>query len=205
MMRPLLFALALLLAAPSQAGELPVVPHNRTDVKSRSTTVSTQGADISVDAFIGAILDANNYPMSASYMGVPALLECRTLERLPDGRVVIYQRTGGNTLVSSRHYVIVLKVDQRTDTQAKVSWDLVKHDLVNGKFVGPYASALNAHPEAVYTPYNIGAWTYNKSTGTVTYSASSDPGGEIPGWMVGEGAVTAFPLELLRVKWGVEP
>lgn len=205
MTRLLLLALALSLAPPALAQDLPLVPANDPNAKGRSVTVSTQGVDITTADFAAAILDGSTYPMSASYMGVPALLECRTLDRRADGTVVVYQRTGGNALVSSRHYVIALKVAERSDTRVKVVWNLVQHTQVNGRFEGPYATALNAHPEAVYTPYNTGSWVYDRAAGTVTYSARSDPGGELPGWMVSEGAVMAFPLELLRVKWGIEP
>jgi hypothetical protein len=37
----------------------------------------------------------------------------------------------------------------------------------------------------------------------VTYTVSSDPGGSLPGFMTTQGAVMAFPLELLRVRWGI--
>ncbi|MFN7144126.1 MAG: hypothetical protein ACK4YP_10140, partial [Myxococcota bacterium] len=76
--------------------------------KRMSTTVSTKGAAISTADFVKAIFDCERYPMTASYMGVKALLECRTLERRSDGYTVVYQRTGGNALVGSRHYVIAL-------------------------------------------------------------------------------------------------
>ncbi len=179
---------------------------SRTGIAKRmSTTVGTNGAPISTADFVAAILDCERYPMTASYMGVKALLECRTLEKRADGYTVVYQRTGGNALVGSRHYVIALKVTEQTDTRAKIEWDLVKHTGGNGApFVGPYAAALNAN-EAVYTPFNTGGWTYDKAAGTVTYSAQSDPGGTVPGWLVSEAAVMAFPLELLKSKWGVAP
>ena len=175
------------------------------NAKRMSTTVSTKGAAITPADFVKVILDCDRYPMTASYMGVKALLECRTLERRSDGYTVIYQRTGGNALVGSRHYVLALKVVEQSDTRARVEWDLVKHTGAPGAFQGPYASALNAHPDAVYTPFNTGGWTYDKAAGTVTYWAQSDPGGSVPGWLVSQEAVTAFPLELLKVRWGVVP
>lgn len=175
--------------------------------KRMSTTVSTKGAAISTADFVAAILDCEHYPMSASYMGVKALLECRTLEKRPDGYTVVYQRTGGNALVGSRQYVIALKVTEQSDTRAKIEWDLVKHAGGNdAPFAGPYAATLNAHrDDTVYTPFNTGGWTYDKAAGTVTYSAQSDPGGTVPGWLVSQDAVMAFPLELLKSKWGVAP
>lgn len=174
--------------------------------KRMSTTVSTKGAPISTADFTAAILDCERYPMSASYMGVKALLECRTLEKRSDGYSVVYQRTGGNALVGSRQYVIALKVTEQSETRAKIEWDLVKHIGGNGApFAGPYATALNAHTDAVYTPFNTGSWIYDKSAGTVSYSAQSDPGGTVPGWLVSQDAVMAFPLELLKVRWGVTP
>jgi hypothetical protein len=198
-MLPLVFAAAAHAAAPmelvSRAG----------NAKRMATTVSTKGADISTADFVKAILDCEHYPMSASYLGVKALLECRTLERRPDGYTVVYQRTGGNALVGSRNYVIALKVTEQTDTRAKIEWDLVKHTGDAPNFVGPYAAALNAHPEAVYTPFNTGGWVYDKPAGTITYYVQSDPGGTVPGWLVSQDAVMAFPLELLKARWGVAP
>lgn len=204
---PMLLALtlsALTLGVPPALAQDGQAPTQQKAPGRRTVTVSTQGVDIGLDAFAAAVLDGDNYPMSASYMGVPALLECRTLGRQADGSVVIYQRTGGNMLVSPRHYVIALKVTRRTDSEVVVGWDLVPHQRVDGQFTGPYAAALNAHPEAVYTPINTGYWAYDRAKGTVTYSAASDPGGSIPDWMVSESAAMAFPRELLRVKWGIQ-
>ncbi len=174
------------------------------NAKRMSTTVSTAGAAITTADFVAAILDCEHYPKGASYMGVKALLECRTLERRPDGYIVVYQRTGGNALVSSRHYVIALKVTEQSETRAKIEWDLVKHTGSTGAFQGPYAAALNAQ-DAVYTPFNTGGWVYDKSAGTITYYVQSDPGGTVPGWLVSQDAVMAFPLELLEARWGVKP
>jgi hypothetical protein len=175
------------------------------NAKRMSTTVSTKGAPITTSDFVKAVLDCERYPMTASYMGVKALLECRTLERRSDGYTVIYQRTGGNALVSSRHYVIALRVVEQSDTRARIEWDLVKHGGATGAFTGPYAAALNARTDAVYTPLNTGGWTYDKAAGTVSYWAQSDPGGTVPGWLVSQDAVMAFPLELLKTRWGVVP
>lgn len=175
------------------------------NAKRMSTTVSTKGAPITTADFVKAILECEKYPMTASYMGVKALLECKTLERRSDGYTVIYQRTGGNALVSSRHYVIALRVVEQSDTKARIEWDLVKHGGSTGAFTGPYAATLNARTDAVYTPFNTGGWTYDKTAGTVSYWAQSDPGGTVPGWLVSQDAVMAFPLELLKARWGVVP
>jgi hypothetical protein len=192
------------IAAVHASAPMELVPRGGS-AKRMSTTVSTKGAAITPADFVKVILDCDRYPMTASYMGVKALLECRTLERRSDGYTVIYQRTGGNALVGSRHYVLAMKVVEQSDTKARVEWDLVKHTGTPGAFQGPYASTLNAHTDAVYTPYNTGGWAYDKAAGTVTYWAQSDPGGSVPGWLVSQEAVTAFPLELLKVRWGVVP
>lgn len=173
--------------------------------KTMSTTVATKGAAITTADFVAAIMDGDHYPMSASYMGVKALLECRSLEKRSDGSVVVYQRTGGAMGVSSRQYVILLKVVKQTDTAAEIQWELVQHSISGDTYSGPFASALNAHKDAVYTPYNRGGWKYDKTAGSITYWVTSDPGGSLPGFMQTQGAVTAFPLELLKVKWGVAP
>ncbi len=202
-MHILLFLLLQLVVSPSFAQELvPVQP----GYPGKAVTVSTNGKDIGVDSFIAAILDGNNYPKSATYFGVPALLDCRTLGRTSDGAVVVYQRTGGNSLLKSRHYVIAMKVTKRTDSLAEIQWFLVKHTInPDGSFAGPYADALNANKDnAVYTPYNHGTWRYDRTAGTITYAAESDAGGSIPSWAVSEAAVTAFPRELMRVRWGIE-
>jgi hypothetical protein len=201
-----MIALLSLVAAVHASAPMTLVSRAGT-AKRMSTVVSTKGAPISTADFVAAILDSEHYPMTASYMGVKALLECRTLEKRSDGYTVVYQRTGGNALVGSRHYVIALKVTEQTETRARIEWDLVAHTGGSGgaPFVGPYASTLNAHTDAVYTPFNTGSWLYDKTAGTVTYSAQSDAGGTVPGWLVSQDAVMAFPLELLKTKWGVAP
>lgn len=193
----LAFVVALALAAP-----LELVPRGG-NAKTMSTTVSTKGADISPADFTAAILDCDRYPLGASVMGVKALKFCKTLEKRSDGYTVIHQLTGGNSLVSSRQYVIALKVTTATDTRARIEWDLVKHSGTAGSMTGPYAAALNAQSGAVYTPYNTGGWDYDKAAGTIKYWAQSDPGGSVPGFLVSQDAVMAFPLELLKTKWGV--
>jgi arylsulfatase A-like enzyme len=201
-----LFFYYLLLGAPSALAQSVELMPVQSGYQGRSTTVSTKGVDIPIDSFISAILDGNSYPKTATYFGVPALLECKTLAKLADGTVIVYQRTGGNSLLSSRHYVIGLKVTKKTDTVAELQWYLVKHtQSADGSFSGPYASTLNANKDkAVYTPYNHGTWRYDKSAGTIYYAAESDPGGSIPSWAVSDAAVMAFPLELIRVKWGIQ-
>lgn len=196
----LTFVLSMASAFASPAMEL--VP-KASGHKTMSTTVSTGGAAISTADFVSAILDGSRYPKTASYMGVKALLDCTTLEKRSDGYTVVYQRTGGNSLVKSRHYVIALRVTQQTESQARIEWNLVKHDFDGSSFSGPYASALNGHLDAVYTPYNYGWWSYDKSSGSITYAVQSDAGGSIPSWMVSESAVMAFPLELLKTRWGI--
>lgn len=198
-----MIALLSLVAAVHASAPMTLVPRTGT-AKRMSTVVSTKGAPISTADFVATILDCERYPMTASYMGVKALLECRTLEKRSDGYTVVYQRTGGNALVGSRHYVIALKVTEQTDTRARIEWDLVSHTGGSGAFVGPYATTLNSN-DAVYTPFNTGSWLYDKAAGSVTYAAQSDPGGTVPGWLVSQDAVMAFPLELLKVKWGVAP
>lgn len=197
--------LILALVHPAPASEpLELVPRGGSH-KRMATSVSTGGATITPAEFTATILDCSKYPLTASYMGVVALVECRSLEKRADGYRVVYQRTGGNAFVSSRHYVIALRVEEQTADKARVEWDLVKHEGSAGAWTGPYASALNAHPEAVLPTYNTGGWALDTVAGTIAYEVTSDPGGTVPGWMVSEGALLAFPLELLRARWGVEP
>lgn len=199
------FLLLLSLASPfAHAQSVELLPV-QSGFQGRSTTVSTGGANISTDAFAAAILDGDHYPMTASFFGVPALLECRNLGKMADGTVIMYQRTGGNSLVRSRQYVIGLKVTKRSETFVEIQWYLVKHTVnSDGSFSGPYANVLNAHKDdAVYTPYSHGTWRYDKNAGTIYYAAESDAGGSIPSWAVSDSAVMAFPKELLKVKWGI--
>lgn len=195
----------LCLLPPGLAATLDLVPRASGAGKTMSTTVQTKGADITTAAFVAAIMDCDHYPLGASVMGVKALLQCKTLEARSDGYTVIYQLTGGNMLVSSREYVIAMKVVEQTADKARIEWDLVKHDGAPGSMTGPYASALNAHSDAVYTPYNTGGWTYDKTAGTIAYKVTSNAGGTVPDWLVTQDAVMAFPLELLKTKWGVTP
>ena len=199
--RAMLLSFAIAFATPA----FELVPRDTTH-RTMSATVSTGGKEVTTAAFTAAVLDCDNYPLTAKYMGVQALVECRTLEKLADGSAIIYQRTGGNSLVSGRQWVVQVRVKEQSDTVAKVSWDLVKHELTSGKVTGgPWAKEAQAHPEAVWTPYNNGTWKLDTAAQTVTYVVSSDPGGSLPGFMTTQGAVMAFPLELLRVRWGVEP
>lgn len=172
---------------------------------STSVTVSAGANGPTTDAFIAAILDVDHYPLTATYMGVKALSSTKKLATLADGTVVLHQVTGGNVLVRPRQYVTALKVVTRTDTVADVQWFLVKHTQnADGTFSGPYAETLNAHrEEAVYTPYTHGTWHYDRAAGTIRYSTESDAGGALPSWAVSESAVTAFPKELMRVRWGI--
>ncbi len=200
-----LASLALLLAAPVALADtaLETVPRG-TGYKQKSISVPTQGAAITTADFITAIMDCKNYPMTASYAGVDALEECTTLEKRSDGSVVIYQRTGGAMGISSRQYILLLKVVKQTDTLAEIQWDLVKHTQTGGVYAGPFADKLNKDKDTVYTPYNSGGWRFDKTAGTISYWVSSDPGGSLPSWLQTDGAVMSFPKELLKVRWGVE-
>jgi hypothetical protein len=198
-------ALAVLLALPALASPaIQLVPRGG-DHKRMETTVTTKGANISTTDFAAAILDCANYPLTASYMGVKALVECRTIDKRPDGMNILYQRTGGNSLIASRHWVIGIRTTEMSDQKVRIEWDLVQHEHTDAGYTGPYAAALNAHPDAVYTPYCTGGWVYDKAAGTISYYTTSDPGGTVPGWLVSQSSVMAFPLELLKTRWGVVP
>lgn len=194
----------LLTAAPALADTpLQTVPRS-TNFKTKSISVPTKGADIPTSDFVTAIMDCKNYPMTATYMGVSALEECTTLEKRADGTSVIYQRTGGALGVSSRQYVLQLKVVKQTDTYVEIQWDLVQHTVSSGVYSGPFADKLNKDKDTVYTPYNTGGWKFDKAAGTINYWVTSDPGGSLPGFLQTDGAVMSFPKELMRTRWGVE-
>ncbi len=193
----------ILAAAPASASALDLVKTASSAVSTKGVVVGLGAAQVSLDEFEKVILDCSVYPLTAKYGGVPALTECKNLGRA-DGYSVAYQRTGGNFLLSPRHYVIALRTVQKTDTKVVIEWWLVKHTGTSGAFAGPYASTLNAHADHVYTPYNTGSWTLDLTARTVTYKAGSDPGGSIPESFVNTDAVSAFAKELLRVKWGVD-
>lgn len=183
---------------------LSLVPR-RAGVRSHMSTFNVKGVDITTEDFVAAVFDCDNYPLSAVFAGIRALDECRTLERRADGSTVIYQRTGGTILLSPRQCVVRLKPISFTDTRAEIQWDLVQHaEDAEHRFTGPFATVLNAHAsEAVYTPYNTGGWIYDKSAGTVSYWTAIDPGGMQPDYMQTDAANQAFPMELLRARWGI--
>lgn len=203
--RTALLAALLLTGAslPAPAWALDLVKTGGASASTKGVVVGLGSATVSVDDFEKVILDCASYPLTAKYAGVQALTECKPLGKA-DGYAVAYQRTGGNFLLSPRHYVIALRTIQKTDTSVVIEWWLVKHEGAAGAYSGPYASTLNAHPDHVYTPYNHGSWTLDLSARTVTYKASSDPGGSIPDAFVNTDAISAFAKELLRVKWGVD-
>lgn len=206
-LRTVLLALSLSLsagaAAPAFADTAIQLVPKRSDVPGKSITVSTKGAAITTDEFIAVILDGDHYPMTATYMGVKALFDCRTLEKRSDGSTIIYQRSGSKWPIASREWVIQLKATTHTETKAVVEWNLVQHTQTGETFSGPFASALNAHPDAVYTPYNHGTWVYDRTAGTISYAVQSDTGGSLPDFMTTQSAVMAFPKELLKTRWGV--
>lgn len=173
--------------------------------KAVSVTVSTGANGPTTESFIAAILDVDHYPLTASYMGVKAITSSTRLATLSDGTVVLHQITGGRLGIQPRQYVTALKVTTRSDTIAEVQWFLVKHTVnADGTFSGPYADVLNAHrEEAVYTPYTHGTWHYDRTAGTIRYSTESDAGGSLPGFLVTDAAVTAFPKEMMKVRWGI--
>lgn len=183
------------------AGDLPLVPSAAGHREVRAT-LALNGADVPVDAFLDALVDCKQIPLSASYLGVPALTDCRDLGRR-DGYVIQYQRTGGNAVVRPRHYVIAFQVTTRTADRGVLRWRLVEHTRGASGWEGPYAPMLNAFPSAVLTPYNEGSWEIDRTAGVIRYHAVSDPGGTVPSWMVSQAAVLAFPKELLRVRFGV--
>lgn len=203
MFRLLVLPLALALATPAFASPAIELASKTSAAKQMSTTISTGAAAITPADFVATILDGAKYPKTASYMGVPALLDCKTLERRADGYTIVYQRTGGNSFLKSRQWVIAMKVTKQTETDATIEWTMVKHSFDGTTFTGPYASALQAHTDAVMTPYNHGSWKLNGAAKTITYTVESDPGGSVPGWLMSESAVMAFPRELLKVRWGI--
>lgn len=201
----MLLSLALsLLSGPAVHAETFDIVPRQVGPKRMEIELSTRGKDINTRAFVAAVLDANHYPDDAQFLGVPALEECRVLGRAPNGDVIVYQRTGGSAGIAPRHYVIALHIDTLTDQKAVVTWDLVPHEVQGGRLVGPYADALNAHPQAVYTPHNAGGWSYDRAAGVITYWMESDPGGELPPWLVNREAVMTFPKALLKEKWHIE-
>jgi len=189
-----------LLVAVALAGDPDLVPVS-SGYRGVDVTLSV-GVDVPVQAFVDAVLDADHYPMSASYLGVPAMVESRTLAHR-GSYAVIYQRTGSSSLFRARHYVTAMKVTQLSADRGVVEWWLVRHAQVDGVWTGEFAQALQAHPDAVYTPYSHGSWDYNRAAHTLRYRVESDPGGSVPSWLVSDAAATVFPKELLAVRFGV--
>ena len=165
----------------------------------------TQGKSIAIDAFINAVMDGDHYPLTASYMGVPALVESRTLARLKDGSTIVYQRTGAMAMVKARQYINHYTVTQRTETLAEVQWQLVQHVMnAAGQYTGPYADVLNQHLEdAVFTPYNKGMWRYDQQAQSIDYAITSDPGGSLPCWTMTEQTIMLIPRALMQANWGI--
>lgn len=168
---------------------------------------------LTTEDFRKVILDASHYPLSATFRFFKTLEASKLIGRQGDFYIV-YQRTGGALGVSSRQYVIAMRVKEETADRVEIEWYLVKMQRdKQGNFTGPYSADLNKNREdaepdnsedAVYTPYNHGGWIYDRKAGKITYHLDSDTGGSLPGWMVSKGALLAFPQELLKVKWKIE-
>lgn len=191
-----------------QASVISLQTERTSGIVSMRGTVNISGAASkpTVQEFKTAIFDAEGYPLTATYMRVPALTECRSLGT-QDGYAIVYQRTGGiRGVMNPRHYVIAMKTKSETESQIEIEWWLVEHTQNDDKsFTGPYADTLNAHQsDHVYVPYNHGGWIYDWTAGTITYYLDSDSGGNLPSWAVSKKAIMAFPQELLKVKWGIE-
>lgn len=170
-----------------------------------SGSVNIGHKDISTADFRGVILDANNYPMSATYMGVNTLEACKALGQNGD-YTIVYQRTGAMWPVDPRQYVIAMNVKSETKDRVEIEWNLVRIPTDNnGNYIGIYSADLNEHKDdAVYTPFNHGSWVYDRKLKKITYTLDSDTGGTLPDWMKTKGAMMAFPTELLKVKWHIE-
>lgn len=197
------FLLVVSLPATSASPDYTLVPRS-TQYRTRSITVKTMGDVIAPADFVKVVMDCTQYPLSATYLGVQALVQCENLDARPDGTRIVYMRTGGAAVVSARHWVIALKVVSQTDKTAVIEWDLITHTSSDDAISGPYAATPNKHPDAVWTTYNTGGWKLDNTTGTITYWVTTDPGGMLPSAFQTDGAVMTFPKELMRVKWGIE-
>jgi hypothetical protein len=173
------------------------------DTKEISASLTFDG-DISIAEFRDAILDADHYPLTGRFGGILVLVECRLLDRRGN-LYIIYQRTGGNLVVSPRQYVIGLSVAYETEDEIVIQWVGIKHELVDGVFRGPYAEALNQHAsDHIYPLYKKGRWIYNRPNHRITYELETDSGGFLPEWAVQNGALLAYPRELLKEKWKID-
>ncbi len=163
-------------------------------IKKISGVVHVDTTKLSIAQFKTAIFAANSYPLTASYLGVPAITESRVL--VAGEPAVVYQRTGGNAVVAPRHYVIAMKTAQETADFIKIECDLLPPDN--------YSQLLAQHPDHIYMRYSHLEWIYDKKAGTITYSLAADSGGNIPGFLVTRSALMAFPKEFLKVKFGID-
>lgn len=181
---------------------LVTTPPQPDSVKRAVITIDLSDADPATlpttEEFRDVILDANNYPMDAKYWGVKVLLDCRSLG-VEEGYHMTYQRTAPPPGGSARHYVVALKTSEFSSSKVRVGWNSISETDAQAS----YASILAADPDAVYTPFNEGYWEYDQAAKTITYSLAVDSGGNIPNWLVKEGALLAFPKKLLQDKWGI--
>ena len=164
------------------------------NIKKIRGVVHVDTTKLSVPQFKQAIFAANSYPLTATYMGVPAITESRVLTA--GDPAVVYQRTGGNALIAPRHYVIAMKTTQETEDFIKIECNLLPP--------AKYSQLLGQHPDHIYMRSSHLEWIYDKKAKTITYSLAADSGGNIPSWMVNRSALMAFPKEFLKVNFGID-
>lgn len=173
--------------------------------KDISASFKIDPAALSTADFRTAIMDASSYPLTGTFMWTKVLEECRLVGK-KGNTYYVYQKTGGAMGISGRHYVIAMRVESETADKVVIKWDLVDHSVgSDGTFSGPFESVLNASKDKyVYTPYNSGSWTYDRTTGEITYKLQNDAGGNLPDFLKNPDALLAFPKELLKTRFNIE-
>ena len=148
--------------------------------------------DAPAEALFSAISDVERY---ASFM--PYVIESTVVKR-DSGSVVNYQRLSFNLLVvSERHYAIRLRNARGRDAEGRATY-LIQWTLAHD-------APLPQHSSAVAVPTNDGFW-YLRDLGTqppqtqVTYCVHTDPGGQLPSWIVNQVNVEAVPRVFEAVR-----
>jgi hypothetical protein len=150
--------------------------------------------DTSADALFAAISDVERY---AAF--VPYMVESRIVARDSDS-IVNYQRLSfGIPFVASRHYAIRIRFAKGTDGDGRaiyqVTWTLAPE------------AALPADVGAVAVPLNVGFWHLEElgtqpPTTHVLYCVVTDPGGQLPVWIVNRANVETIPqlFDAMRIQ-----
>lgn len=161
--------------------------------------------------FEHAVLNANAYPRTGRFLGFPVDLFEKSVILKPAAHAgddcIIYQKTGASDMfnVTSRHYVLKMRVAERSPERTRIEWSLFDHERENGRFHGDFASILNSGKEdAIYTPDNRGYWDYSRANRSINFGVAIDIGIPVTHPKLFQKLLTVLPQTLLSERWQIE-